>query len=143
MVPHLDPEALLWTRRPQSEESWQRVTDYLVARLGHYLQLPVISEPPSMLGKRALACGLRGARPVGGVLQVEWSGVLTLEVHDEEQLLVHASLVMFSRRRRLQLTGHIGSSLELVFERGADGRGHWTALGWQEDIYGQHEDAEL
>lgn len=142
MVTNINPEALIWTNRIESVDHWRRVADYLVARLGHYLQLPVVAEPLTDLTRRSFSCGVRGLLPLGGALQLEWSGVLALE-HDEDGVRIAASLVLFSHRRRLQVTGHVGSSLELLFERGADGRGYWSLLGWQDDIYGVHEDAEL
>lgn len=142
MVTHINPEALLWTRHLESEEHWRRVADYLVARLGNYLQLPVVAEPLMESTRRSFACGVRCLLPLGGAWQLEWSGVLSLD-HGEEGTRIAASLVLFSHRRRLQVAGHVGSSLELLFERGADGRGYWSLLGWQDDIYGVHEDAEL
>lgn len=136
------PEALLWTRRAELPAHWEAVAQYLALRLGHYLQVPVVAESPTTLSRRSFAVEVRAPLPLAGAWQLEWTGVLAV-ADEPEDLRITASLVLFSQRRRLQLTGHVGSSLELVFERGGDGRGYWTCLGWHEDVLGLHEEVEL
>jgi hypothetical protein len=135
-------ETRLWTRHVEFEAQWREVAVYLGERLREFLGFEVRVEPMTLLELDAFSCRLRGGAAFGGALQLEWSGVLGMEPI-EDQSHVSASLFLFSQRRRLQLAGQLGSSLELVFERREDGPGQWINLGWHDDVYGEYEGVAL
>jgi hypothetical protein len=135
-------ETRLWTRQVESEAQWRETAVYLGERLRDFLGFEVIAEPMTLLEFDAFSCGLHGGAAFGGVLQLEWCGVLGMEPIDGRSH-VSASLFLFSQRRRLRLAGQLGSSLELVFERRDDGPGQWVSLGWHDDVYGEYEGVEL
>lgn len=138
---------MLWSRRVESETQWQEIADYLIRRLGELVAPDGIAERPALPPTAAdpsllYSCRIHALGSSGGALQTEWSGVLRVQTVDG-QPHVSASLVLFSRGRRLQLAGQLGSSLELTFERPASGKSRWVVLGWHEDVLGEYQDVEL
>ena len=129
-------ERTLWTRRVGRPERWSPVARYLTNKLGVFLGLEVVLEAPSVVGHDGFAFGIRGRRPIAGALSLEWAGTLR-RVTIEGEIQVTASLVLFSTRRQLQVTGHQGSSFELLYEP-LEGAGQWCVLGWHDDIYGEY-----
>jgi hypothetical protein len=135
-------ESRLWGRRVESEVQWRELAQYLAGRLSEIVELDVVVEPLTQAERSGFSCRISAQGALGGPLQIEWSGFLKLEQRDGKPLFT-ASLVLFSRCRRLQIAGQAGSSLELVFERTSDDHGRWIILGWTEDVRGEYEGIEL
>ncbi len=142
-------EALLWNRRVESPSQWQEVVDYLLRRLAELVTPEGLAERPAAPATAAAAdpsllysCRIRALGTSSGAFQTEWSGVLRIQ-HTGGEPHVSASLLLFSRGRRVQLRGQLGSSLELVFERTAGGKSRWAVLGWHEDVLGEYDGIEL
>jgi hypothetical protein len=121
---------------------WRELAEYLAGRLGEIVELDVSVEPLTRAERSGFSCRISAQGALGGPLQIEWSGLLKL-AHREGNPRITASLVLFSRCRRLQIAGQAGSSLELIFEHTADGDGRWTILGWHEDVRGEYQSLEL
>ena len=131
-----------WPRRVESEAQWRELAEHLTAQLALLFGGPAIAEPLTLAERGGFSCRVRGDGALGGALQLEWSGILRMLPADGQPQL-SASLFLFSRGRRMQATGQLGSSLELVFERSPPGPSRWIILGWHDDIYGEYEDIEL
>lgn len=135
-------DAAPWPRRVQSEAQWRELAEHLTAQLALLFGAPAVAEPLTLAERGGFSCRVRGDGAIGGALQLEWSGILRMLPGDGQPQL-SASLFLFSRGRRMQAAGQLGSSLELVFEPSATGASRWVILGWHEDIYGEYEGIEL
>lgn len=145
-------DAEIWPRLVETEAQWRELVARATAQLGELLGTPAIAEPLTLLERGGYSCRVHGEGELGGALLLEWSGILRLLPADGRQQL-SASLFLFSRGRRMQASGQLGSSLELIYERGPellDGAAarrpapeRWLVLGWHDDVYGEYEGIEL
>ncbi len=137
-------ESITWNPAIESESQWQKRAEELTRRLAELIEPEGLAEPIALTERGGCSCRIRSLATFGGALQTEWSGILRMQTVDGQPQIT-ASLFLFSRGRRLQLAGQLGSSLELIFEPPARGGGgpRWVVLGWQEDLFGEYEDLEL
>ncbi len=135
-------ESQVWERSVESEKQWRDLAQYLAARLSEIVDLDVVVEPGAQVDRHGFSSRISAQGALGGPLQIEWSGVLKLEQRGPRPRIT-ASLLLFSRCRRLQIAGQTGSSLELVFEPTSNGNGRWIILGWHEDLRGEFAGVEL
>ena len=134
MTPPL--EAPLWADTLDLDRDWSEIIAYLVTRLSSYLGHEVRLGDLSHQEPEAFGCAIEGRIAIGGAFAIEWTGRLALQRLDGISH-VSATLLLFSRKRRLQVAGHSGSMLELQFEPRPHGAGEWISHGWHEDLYGE------
>ncbi len=133
-------EEQLWERRPGPGPDWSAVIEHLRAGLAAFLKHEVVVDVMLLAEADAFCCAIEGRGSLGGVFEVQWTGRLGMQPIDGVSKTT-ATLFLFSMKKRLQVRGHAGSTLELSFERRERGPGEWISLGWREDIHGEWEGA--
>ncbi|GGW68819.1 hypothetical protein [Streptomyces xantholiticus] len=109
--------------------------------LSEFLQEPVIlveSLKECLVDDDAFSCLIRSSPPQGRAFQLSWEGILGMEPIDGKP---HASvsLFLYSRNRRLALSGHAeGSVLEIVYEGSLEHGGRWANPCWDQDEFGEY-----
>lgn len=132
----LSPEEQLWSRTPEPGGDWSAVIEHLRASLAAFLQHEVVVDVVLLAEPDAFCCSIEGRGALGGVFDVQWTGRLGMQPI-EGASHASATLILFSMQKRLQVSGHASSTLELSFVRREHGAGEWISLGWQEDVHGE------
>lgn len=131
-------EAQLWERRPGPGNDWSAVIEHLRATLAAFLKHEVVVDVVLLAEPDAFCVAIEGRGSLGGVFDVQWTGRLGMQPI-EGKSNTSVTLFLFSMQKRLQVSGHAGSTLELSFAQRENGLGEWISLGWREDVYGEWE----
>jgi hypothetical protein len=116
---------------------WRQAIDALAASLAAHLGHEVTVDRRTEM-ENGFFCAIRGPEPSGPTLQIAWEGSFAMEQVDGEPE-VSATLLLFSRGRRLRLDNQSGSYLVLDYEGALDGSGTWKDRGWLADDLGEFE----
>ncbi len=125
-----------------SHKEWLEIVTYLIKTLEDYLQEPIevldqgIEE--SIVDDEAICCSICSSISLHQRFGIAWQGRLGIDIINSKPV-ISVSLFLFSHNKRLCVAGHMGSYMEIIYEKIENNQGAWRSLGWLEDIYGEFE----
>ncbi|MFD0692137.1 hypothetical protein [Actinomadura fibrosa] len=115
----------------------------LVAELSAFLQEPIERvEPADVLFLDdegwEFSCKVRSPPPRGDGFRLCWEGLLGAGLAADGNPHVSVTIFLYSRNRRLGVTGDAeGSSLEIDYEGSLEHGGRWVSPRWLHDEFGE------
>jgi hypothetical protein len=137
-------ENKLWSisdENPLDKETGDKIIDYLLARLGDYLQTNLELIGDNWFDETAFSTDFREKKCSLNSFDIKLGGTLGMElVGDESYPHTSINLYLFADGQRLK-TG-INSYIYMEYAKQDSNFGKWISYGWQEDEFEEFEDIE-
>ena len=141
---NIELENKLWSVSSENhlnKETYDRIIDYLLARLSDYLQTPLQLVGHNRIHETAFSTTFRGSISPKEVFHISFVGTLGMQVIDDEYgISTSADLYLFSDGHRLTAGQKDRSYIYLEYIRDNNSYGNWVSHGWEIDEFGEYED---
>lgn len=137
-------EESLWSASREKlfdRETYNQLIDYLLSRLGNYLQTPLEVVGDNCIEDGFFSTTFRGIITPREVFRLSFVGPLGVDfIGEEDTPHYSASLFLFGDHNRLSAGQPDRSYIELIYEKRGNNIGEWKSLGWEIDEFDEYED---
>lgn len=137
-------EEKLWSVSSENhldKETYNRIINYLLARLSDYLQTPLELVGDNWMHETAFSADFRGVISPKEAFCITLGGTLGMQlIGDEDKPHVHANLYLFGSGYRLTAGKSNRSFIYMEYNQMNDR--NWHSFGWAIDEFDEYENIE-